>query len=180
MVDSFTATPEVNSARLGRCLISGPGADFPGIPLALLTRRHTVLLDSVAKKARVLGEYMRLTGLRQRPSPERAEELRAKTGVLRLRCYARAVTQLPSSVELASPLLAEWRGSDLPQGAAGGPEVERGDRAASDMWPSRVSDRGISHCPREARGASHRLRVGWQKRGRAYRGVIGSGTHRTL
>lgn len=52
--DSLAGLPEVEEALEGPYLDMGSGAGFPGIPLAIMTGRETLLADSVGKKTRAL------------------------------------------------------------------------------------------------------------------------------
>lgn len=48
--DSLQGIPEVSQAPVGRLIDLGTGGGFPGIPLAIMTGRETLLVDSVGKK----------------------------------------------------------------------------------------------------------------------------------
>lgn len=55
--DSLAGLPEVQEAMEGPYLDMGSGAGFPGIPLAIMTGRETLLADSVGKKTRALDSF---------------------------------------------------------------------------------------------------------------------------
>lgn len=105
--DSLIAYPECMQAPAGRYADIGSGAGYPGIPIAIATGRETVLVESVKKKAELLRNFSKELGLSSRVTvyAGRAEELAAeKPGAFSL-VTARALTALPSLLELASPLL---------------------------------------------------------------------------
>lgn len=105
--DSLSAVPLIHQAPSGLLGDLGSGAGFPGIPLALATGRQTTLIESVKKKAQLLEQWVTSASLENVISiyPGRAEELaelqRASFAII----TARAVSQLGSLMELASPLL---------------------------------------------------------------------------
>ena len=105
--DSLAGLPEVEAAPAGPLGDMGSGAGFPGIPLAVATGRHTVLIESVGKKATCLEEFAAQLGLAGQVEvfAGRLEELcetrRASFAVL----CARALSQTGALMELASPLL---------------------------------------------------------------------------
>jgi len=107
LLDSMTALPEVDSSPSGRMCDIGTGAGFPGVPIALVTGRKCVLLDSVRKKgdatARILAELELGAGITV--CHDRAEQhARTHSGEYAV-VTARAVAPLASLVELAAPLL---------------------------------------------------------------------------
>lgn len=105
--DSLVAVPELSAAPDGLYGDLGTGGGYPGIPLAIVSGRTTVLVDSVGKKTAVLDRIVQDLGLQERISTytgrieELAFERRGAFSVL----TARALTQLPSLLELAAPLL---------------------------------------------------------------------------
>lgn len=107
VVDSLLALPEIVAAPEGEGLDLGTGGGFPGLPLAIASSRAFVLLDSVQKKAAVLEEFVRETGVPVRVFAGRSEELARRRPRSFSLVVARAVSSLPSLVELASPLLCE-------------------------------------------------------------------------
>jgi 16S rRNA (guanine527-N7)-methyltransferase len=110
LADSLAALPELLTAPAGRVLDMGSGGGFPGVPLAAVSGREFVLLDSVAKKvtavASVLGA-LPTPGATIVVSPERAEEIAGTQGAGFAAVVARALAPLPSLVELAAPLLID-------------------------------------------------------------------------
>ena len=61
--DSLAGLPEVQAAPAGLLGDMGSGAGFPGIPLAAVTGRKTVLIESVGKKAAFLKAFVDELGL---------------------------------------------------------------------------------------------------------------------
>ena len=125
--DSLAALPEINDAPEGRYGDLGAGGGFPGVPLALATGRPTLLVDSVKKKIAALEEMISKLDYEAdiRCHAGRIEDLarteRESFAVL----TARALSSLPSLMELSSPLL------------------QRGGRLI--CFKSHVSDDDLSH-----------------------------------
>ena len=105
--DSLVGLPEVNEAPDGLYGDLGSGGGFPGVPLALVTGRKTLLVDSVKKKMAIVQSVLDDLSLSEQisTSSERIEDLpleyKEKFAVL----TARALSKLVSLIELASPLL---------------------------------------------------------------------------
>lgn len=105
--DSLVGLPEVNEAPDGLFGDLGSGGGFPGVPLALMTGRKTLLVDSVKKKMAIVQSVLDNLSLSEQisTSSERIEDLpleyKEKFAVL----TARALSKLVSLIELASPLL---------------------------------------------------------------------------
>lgn len=108
--DSLSALPEINEAPDGLYGDLGTGGGFPGVPVAIVTGRQTVLIDSVKKKMNALDGAVSEMGLSKQISTyggrieDLSLEMRSQFSLL----TARALTQLPSLLELASPLLRKW------------------------------------------------------------------------
>lgn len=105
--DSLVGIPEVNKAPKGRLLDMGTGGGFPGIPLAIMTGRETLLVDSVGKKAQALSRIVKELGIDSYTSSlhTRIEELALQQPGSFAVITARALSALSSLLELASPLL---------------------------------------------------------------------------
>lgn len=105
--DSLAGLEEINVAPAGLYGDLGTGGGFPGVPLAIVTGRKTVLVDSVQKKIKILSEIVEQLGLSNQISTyagrieDLAEKKRGTFSVL----TARALSQLGSLLELSSPLL---------------------------------------------------------------------------
>jgi 16S rRNA (guanine527-N7)-methyltransferase len=131
IVDSLAVVSSVASSE-GTIADIGSGAGFPGISVAIVTHRPVDLIESVKKKAAFLDEcVVSLGGLfGSRVLAMRAEE----AALVRENRYehvtARALTSLPSLVELASPLLVIGGMLWAMKGAPTTEELEAGVRAA--------------------------------------------------
>lgn len=107
--DSLSALWELNDAPPGLYGDMGSGGGFPGVMLAIESGRPTVLIESVRKKADAVSHILQECGLSEqiRVCNQRIEEvtceMRGQFSVL----TARALSSLPSLVELASPLLKQ-------------------------------------------------------------------------
>ncbi|MDR1016865.1 MAG: 16S rRNA (guanine(527)-N(7))-methyltransferase RsmG [Coriobacteriales bacterium] len=108
--DSLSALPEVNEAPGGALCDIGSGAGFPGIPLAVMARRKTVLVEASRKKAAVLQKFLeqedlakQITVINQRV--EEFSKVLSKADSFSV-VTARALSNLSSLLELASPLLS--------------------------------------------------------------------------
>lgn len=105
--DSLAGLLEVLAAPAGALADMGSGAGFPGIPLALVTGRKTVLIESVGKKAAFLERFAEDLGVADMVSAhcgrveEYALQKRASFAVI----TARALAQTSILMELAAPLL---------------------------------------------------------------------------
>lgn len=106
--DSLAGLSEINKAPEGLYGDMGTGAGYPGIPVAIATRRHTVLIESIGKKANLLREFITDLGIDSYVDvfSGRLEELALECPCKFAVLSARALSQLSSLVELASPLLA--------------------------------------------------------------------------
>lgn len=107
--DSLTVYEEFCDSPNGLYADLGSGGGFPGVPLALASGRKTLLVDSVKKKMAAVNhilEDMHLTDLIT-TCDLRAEELALEKANEFSVITARALTSLPSLMELASPLLRQ-------------------------------------------------------------------------
>lgn len=107
--DSLAGLPEVEEALEGPYLDMGSGAGFPGIPLAIMTGRETLLADSVGKKTRALDSFAAELGIDDIVSTYhgRIEDLALQQPNHFSLVTARALSSLASLLELASPLLTK-------------------------------------------------------------------------
>ena len=55
--DSLVALPEINEAPEGLYGDLGTGGGFPGVPVAIMTGREAVLVDSVKKKVALVIRF---------------------------------------------------------------------------------------------------------------------------
>jgi 16S rRNA (guanine527-N7)-methyltransferase len=130
VLDSLTALPYLNAEGDGSFADIGSGAGYPGIPLAIASGRPVALVESVRKKAAFLESVSATLRLEATVHPVRAEELASEHGEEFQAVVARALSALPSLVELAAPLLAPGGALICMKGRPEPTEVERGDRAA--------------------------------------------------
>ncbi|MED9873054.1 MAG: 16S rRNA (guanine(527)-N(7))-methyltransferase RsmG [Eggerthellaceae bacterium] len=105
--DSLVGLPEIQGAPSGRYLDMGTGAGFPGIPIAIMTGRETVLADSVGKKTKALDRIINALNIASYVSTYngRIEELSVISPESFSVISARALSSLASLLELSSPLL---------------------------------------------------------------------------
>lgn len=101
--DSLAALPEINAAPAGLYGDLGSGGGFPGVPLGIYSERDTVLFDSIQKKMSAVDSILQSLNISTiSVYPGRIEEY---CGPLFSVVTARALSSLPSLLELASPLL---------------------------------------------------------------------------
>ncbi len=107
--DSLAGLPEFKQAPTGLYADLGTGGGFPGIPLAIMSERETLLVDSVQKKMKVLDGVLEELGISDRVStyPGRIEDLARERPREFAVITARALSSLPSLLELVSPLLQQ-------------------------------------------------------------------------
>lgn len=144
--DSLVALREIDASPVGPLGDLGSGAGFPGIPLAIVSERKTVLVDSSQKKARVVGDIIRELGLEDCVSVcnQRIEDFaRSRPGSFSI-LTARALSSLPSLLELASPLLSDGGRFVALKAAPAEDEVERGDKVAALVGMSLSSSRKVN------------------------------------
>ena len=102
--DSLSCIDEFTSQD-GPFLDIGTGRGFPGVPLAIASGRTGVLIDSVQKKARAVQEMIDELNLSNMIQVRgiRSEELALEVGEKFHTVIARAVSSLPTVLELATP-----------------------------------------------------------------------------
>lgn len=128
--DSLAILPEVNAALEGPLLDMGTGGGFPGIPLSIVTGREVTLLDSVKKKIKLLEEYIESANRDNMllTSDMRAEELAESRRNYYSVITARALSSLPSLIELSQPLLKIGGVLIAAKGTISPEEVSAGDK----------------------------------------------------
>jgi len=133
VVDSLALVPYVSRTE-GRIGDIGSGAGYPGVPLSIVCSRPVDLIESAKKKARFLEECIQsLGGLSGSESlPMRAEQVAEAHPGLYGCVTARALTSLPSLVELASPLIRDGGHLLAMKGSPTAQEMEAG-RTAADV-----------------------------------------------
>lgn len=107
--DSLSALSEINCCIDGLYGDLGTGGGYPGIPLAISTGRKTVLIDSVKKKVAILDDIVAELKLSEQIDTYagRIEDLAIEKRETFAVLTARALSSLPSLLELASPLLCQ-------------------------------------------------------------------------
>ena len=107
--DSLAGLHELNDALPGRYGDMGTGGGFPGVPLAIVSKRQTVLIDSVQKKMNAIESILENLSLSNYISTyaDRIESLSSREPNSFAVLTARALSKLSSLMELASPLLIE-------------------------------------------------------------------------
>ncbi|MDO9557664.1 MAG: 16S rRNA (guanine(527)-N(7))-methyltransferase RsmG [Coriobacteriia bacterium] len=130
IVDSATALAFVDTAPGGAVADLGSGAGYPGLVLAVLSDRDFTLVESVKKKAAFLREVSQDLRIDVSIVDRRAEELALDGRGMFAAVTARALSSLPSLVELAAPLLAKNGILVALKGAPTAEEVRAGERAA--------------------------------------------------
>ena len=124
----------------------GSGAGFPGIPLAIMTGRETLLADSVGKKTRALGSFAAELGIDDIVSTYhgRIEDLALQQPNHFSLVTARALSSLASLLELASPLLAKGGSLVCYKTHSESEELEHAREIARKLGMEFVSSRGFT------------------------------------
>lgn len=143
VLDCAAAAPFLNEAPQGEFADLGSGAGFPGVTLSILTGRTASLVESVRKKAAFLERIVGELCLKATVHPIRAEELAQMRPAAYAAVTARALSALPSLVELAAPLLIDGGRLICLKGRPAPDEIERGDRVAALVGMRRVE---MSEC----------------------------------
>jgi 16S rRNA (guanine527-N7)-methyltransferase len=131
VLDSLSAHAFLRAGDGGRFADLGSGAGYPGVPLAVVTGRPVALVESVCKKAAFLEGVCADLRLEATVHPIRAEELALTHAGAFGSVVARALSSLPSLVELAAPLLMAGGELVCLKGRPGADELQRGDSAAA-------------------------------------------------
>ena len=144
--DSLAGLPEVEEAMEGPYLDMGSGAGFPGIPLAIMTGRETLLADSVSKKTRALDSFAAELGIDDIVSTYhgRIEDLALQQPNHFSLVTARALSSLASLLELASPLLAKGGRLVCYKTHSASEELEHAREIARKLGMEFVSSRGFT------------------------------------
>jgi 16S rRNA (guanine527-N7)-methyltransferase len=130
IIDSLSALQWLQEAPSGVFVDLGSGAGFPGIPLAVVSGREVALVESARKKAEFLRNLVAELCLEATVHPIRAEELAREMPGEFAAATARALSSLPSLVELAAPLLQLGGTLIAMKGRMDEAEIRRGDAAA--------------------------------------------------
>lgn len=105
--DSLVGLEEINACPPGLYGDLGTGGGFPGVPIAIMTGRDTLLIDSVQKKVKTLEDVVSELDIDVNISTYggRIEDLALEMPNAFSVLSARALSRLVSLLELASPLL---------------------------------------------------------------------------
>ena len=124
----------------------GSGAGFPGIPLAIMTGRETLLADSVGKKTRALDSFAAELGIDGIVSTYhgRIEDLALQQPNRFSLVTAHALSSLASLLELASPLLAKGGRLVCYKTHSESEELEHAREIARKLGMEFVSSRGFT------------------------------------
>jgi 16S rRNA (guanine527-N7)-methyltransferase len=143
--DSLSALPEVGQAPDGRMADIGSGGGFPGIPLAVVSGRSTTLIESIKKKAVALQEFVDKEHLSAQIAVTalRSEQVALQQPEVFAVVTARAVSELPILLELASPLLQTGGYLVTLKGQPTKDELVRGERAATIVGMQLVQQRQL-------------------------------------
>lgn len=142
--DSLVGVPEVLAAPDGNMADIGSGAGFPGIPLAVMTGRPVLLVDSVAKKMAAMQTIVDELGLSSvRTYAGRVEELSLEQPGGFAVVTARALSSLPSLLELAAPLLQMGGYLICYKGTPSADELEQSCALKEKLGMALVSQRNV-------------------------------------
>lgn len=142
--DSLVGLPYILEAPEGNYADLGTGGGFPGFPLAIATGRDTLLVDSVAKKVAELDKFAEALGLDNVSTyAGRIEELALERPGDFSVLTARALTAMPSLIELASPLLCEGGVLICYKSAATDDEVEAASKIQEKVAMYLIKDETI-------------------------------------
>lgn len=142
--DSLSCIDEFTSQD-GLFLDIGTGGGFPGVPLAIASGRTGVLIDSVQKKARAVQEMIDELNLSNMIQVRgiRSEELALEVGEKFHTVIARAVSSLPTVLELATPLLVSHGEFIALRGKENERNIEEGNRIAEKLGLEMISSRHL-------------------------------------
>lgn len=143
--DSLTPSIEMAHAPEGPFCDIGTGGGFPGIPLAIVSNRDGILLDSVKKKAHAVQVFIEELGLdgRLRAEGIRAEELSLLKGNHFSVVVSRALSSLSAVLELSTPLLKSGGHAITLKGKLTDDELAYGLETAEVVGLQQVSDREL-------------------------------------
>jgi len=139
VIDSLISATDVAAAPPGQLVDIGSGGGYPAIPLAIVSERRLVMLESVAKKSRFLCTVVDALNIDATASAARAEEYALSHREEFAVCTARAVADLAALVELAAPLLMKKGLFVGLKGNLGEDELRRGDVAGKTVGLRRTS-----------------------------------------
>lgn len=144
--DSLAALPELKQAPAGKYADLGTGGGFPGIPLAIMSDRQTLLVDSVGKKTAILDGIIKQLQLEKQVGTYtgRIEDLAREQPASFSALTARALSKLPSLIELGSPLLIEGGMMICYKAQAEQDEISQAQALEGKTGMRLISDRSFS------------------------------------
>ena len=181
VVDSLLLLDAFENAPDGPFVDMGTGAGFPGIPLAIVTGRQGLLVDSVGKKAKAVSEFVDDLGISDRVQVAAArmeqvgKDRRASFSV----ATARAVAQTNVLVEYAAPMLRRGGRLVVAKARPSEEELAAGKRAAN-VCGMRYVSREAFELPRDL---GHREILSYERVGKpklALPRAIGMAKHHPL
>ena len=140
--DSLSIFPEFKETT-GRFLDIGTGGGFPGLPLALVSGRRAVLLDSIKKKADVVRDIVHCLHRQDQIEVigKRSEELSKEPDYKFDTVVSRAVSSLSVLEEYASPLLNIGGCLIVMKSDESKSDLEQAERVSKIVGLSLVSER---------------------------------------
>ena len=144
LLDSLSCASDLAGCIPGAFADLGAGGGFPGIPLAIASGRHVTLVESVKKKAAFLEKVLMQLEIQGTVEPVRAEELAIRAPSSFAAVTARALSGLPSLVELAAPLLKQGGRLICLKGDPQADELTAGARAARMCGLELVESRRVA------------------------------------
>ncbi|MCH4220520.1 MAG: 16S rRNA (guanine(527)-N(7))-methyltransferase RsmG [Eggerthellaceae bacterium] len=141
--DSLSALPEMKKAPQGLWVDLGSGAGYPAIPLSIALHRNVLLVDSVKKKMAAMDSVIKQLNLSNMVTTYdgRVEELARVHSSEFSVVTARAITNLASLLELASPLLALHGQLIAFKGSQSSEEIEQAKTSVDKTGMELVSQR---------------------------------------
>ncbi len=114
ILHSLSIAKQFHFSENHKIIDAGTGGGFPGIPLAILfPKAHFILVDSIGKKIRMVGEISEALELRNvRAIHERVEKLRISADFV----VTRAVTAFPKMHRWTDPLISAGRKGPVTNG----------------------------------------------------------------
>ena len=144
LLDSLSCASDLAGCIPGAFADLGAGGGFPGIPLAIASGRYVTLVESVKKKSAFIAEVLVRLEIQGAVEPVRAEELALRAPGSFSAVTARALSGLPSLVELAAPLLGPGGRLICLKGEPQADELAAGARAAKLCGLELVESRRVA------------------------------------
>ena len=122
----------------GRLLDIGTGAGYPGIPIDICSSVNVTMIDSVGKKVRALQSFVDELGLDSKSEciKSRAEELAQQQSGSFEYVTARAVAQLSTLIEYATPFLVKSGKAIFSKGRMSDDEIEQAQICSRERFES--------------------------------------------